>query len=389
MKRMQRDTVLGIVFFGTMAFLLWATVNLTDVSMGKLPPLQVYFADAGGIRVGDPVLLLGKPVGKVSQIDFVRERAKDRMRITLIAQEDLALTQKATIQIQDSGVLGGKQVYVDPGQGPAMPSGTEIVGTTSGNALASAGKFFDGEGPSGKELKDALSEIRLFFQNLNNPETSSVGALINRRDLYDEVETAAKSVNRLLDAVKNGEGFLGSIIMNKTLRDDASRFVANLATVSEQLNRTDNALGRLLNDKEMSNQLASLAYNLDAIASRAADGRGVIGRLVNDEALATQLSTAIESLASVMQKANDPEAGALGAALGDQSLKEDLRAVVANLRSVTNKIDEGKGMLGVLINDEEMGIRLRRILTQVSRALEDAREAAPIGNFVQVLFGAF
>jgi phospholipid/cholesterol/gamma-HCH transport system substrate-binding protein len=139
----------------------------------------------------------------------------------------------------------------------------------------------------------------------------------------------------------------------------------------------------------MSNQLASLAYNLDAIASRAADGRGVIGRLVNDEALATQLSTAIESLASVMQKANDPEAGAVGAALGDQGLKEDLRAVVANLRSVTNKIDEGKGMLGVLINDEEMGIRLRRILTQVSRALEDAREAAPIGNFVQVLFGAF
>lgn len=389
MKRMQRDTVLGIVFFGTMAFLLWATVNLTDVSLGKLPPLQVYFADAGGIRVGDPVLLLGKPVGKVSEIDFVRERAQNRMRITLLAQEDLALTQKATIQIQDSGVLGGKQVYIDPGQGPSLPSGTELLGTTSGNALASAGKFFDGEGPTGKELKDAITEIRQFFQNLNNPDTSSIGALITRRDLYDEVETAAKSVNRLLDAVKNGEGFLGSIIMNRTLRDDASRFVANLASVSDQLNKTDSALGRLLNDKEMSEQLARLAYNLDAIAERAADGRGVVGRLVNDEALANQLSNAVESLASVLAKANDPEAGAVGAALGDASLKDDLRAVVANFRGITEKIDQGKGMLGVLINDEDMGIRLRRILTQVSRALEDAREAAPIGNFVQVLFGAF
>jgi len=34
-------------------------------------------------------------------------------------------------------------------------------------------------------------------------------------------------------------------------------------------------------------------------------------------------------------------------------------------------------------------VRFRRILTQVSRALEDAREAAPIGNFVQVLLGTF
>ena len=389
MNRMQRDTGLGIVFFGTLAFLLWATVNLTDVSLGKRPPLQVFFSDAGGIRVGDPVLLLGKPVGKVSQIDFLRERQQRRMRLTLLAQEDLALTEKARVEIQDSGVLGGKQIYIDPGQGSDWPQGRELEGTTTGNALASAGKFFDGEGPSGKELKDALTEIRLFFQNLNNPETSSVGALINRRDLYDEVETAVKSVNRLLDAVKNGEGFLGSIIMNKTLRDDSARFVANLATVSDQLNRTNNALGRLLNDKEMSDHLARLAYNLDAIANRAAEGRGIVGRLVNDEALADQLTTAIESLASVLQKANDPTAGAIGAALGDQELKNDLRGVVANLRSVTAKLDEGKGLLSVLINDEDMGIRFRRILTQVSRALEDAREAAPIGNFVQVLFGAF
>jgi phospholipid/cholesterol/gamma-HCH transport system substrate-binding protein len=177
--------------------------------------------------------------------------------------------------------------------------------------------------------------------------------------------------------------------MNRTLRDDASRFVANLAQVSDRLNRTDNALGRLLNDKDMSDQLARLSYNLDAIANRAAEGRGIVGRLVNDEALAQELSSAIGSLASVLRKADDPQAGAVGAALGDQQLRDDLKGVVASFRSVAQKIDDGKGMLGVLINDEDMAIRLRRILTQVSRALEDAREAAPIGNFVQVLFGAF
>jgi hypothetical protein len=42
-----------------------------------------------------------------------------------------------------------------------------------------------------------------------------------------------------------------------------------------------------------------------------------------------------------------------------------------------------------LINDKDMAVRFRRILNQVSRGIEDAREAAPIGNFVQVLLGTF
>ncbi len=389
MNRPQRDTLLGAVFFGTMAFLLWATVNLTDVSLNQRAPLQVFFADAGGIRTGDPVLLLGKPVGKVGQIDFVRERQDKRMRLSLLVHEDLALSATTRIQIQDSGVLGGKQVYIDPGQGEPWPQTQELSGDTSGNALAAAGKFFDGEGPSGSELKAVLQEVRTFFRNLNDPQTSSIGALITSRGLYDEVDAAAKSVNRLLDAMKDGEGFLGRLIVDPTLRDDAQRIIANLASVSDQLKSTGGTLGRLLNDEEMSQQFARIAGNIDGIVARAADGQGFLGRLLEDDELANQLSSSMASLASVLKKADDPQAGLLGAALGDAQLKNDLQTIVQNLRDVTNKLNQGQGLLGALIHDEDMAAQMRRILTQVSRALEDAREAAPISNFVQVLFGAF
>jgi len=90
-----------------------------------------------------------------------------------------------------------------------------------------------------------------------------------------------------------------------------------------------------------------------------------------------------------LRKADDPAAGALGAILGDLELRANLQEIAANLQSVTQKIDRGKGLLGLLINDEDIGIRFRRILNQVSRALEDAREAAPISNFIQVLLGTF
>ena len=42
-----RDTLLGLVFFGSLAFLLWATVNLTDLSVDNVR-IKVFFAQAGG-----------------------------------------------------------------------------------------------------------------------------------------------------------------------------------------------------------------------------------------------------------------------------------------------------------------------------------------------------
>ncbi len=50
---------------------------------------------------------------------------------------------------------------------------------------------------------------------------------------------------------------------------------------------------------------------------------------------------------------------------------------------------KGEGVLGKLIQDKEMGERLDRMLTQVIRAIEDAREAAPVSTFFQVFAGAF
>ena len=90
-----------------------------------------------------------------------------------------------------------------------------------------------------------------------------------------------------------------------------------------------------------------------------------------------------------MQKANDPNAGVLGALTSNPEMAKDLTATLANLRYTTDQLTHRKGLLGALINDEDLAIRFRRILTQVSRAIEDAREAAPISNFVQVLLGTF
>ena len=115
----------------------------------------------------------------------------------------------------------------------------------------------------------------------------------------------------------------------------------------------------------------------------------MLGRILQDDRIATQFTSIVANLDDLLQKANDPDAGALGAITSDAEVAQNLKATIANLRTVTDSLNGKKGLIGALINDEDLALRFRRILTQVSRALEDAREAAPIGNFVQVLLGTF
>jgi ABC-type transporter Mla subunit MlaD len=388
MNRTNRDTLLGVVFFGTLGFLLWATVNLTDVAVTGVPPLKVYVADAGGLRIGDAVHVLGKRVGKVATIDADWTRPDNRILLTLRMEENVPLTVNKRIEVQGAGVLGGKQVFIDPGIGAEWPKDRELIGGSAPDVLKAASDFFGGEGAIGSELKAVLVELRKFTLSMNDPDTT-VGALVKRRELYDEVLASAQSLRAIFQSIERGEGLFGRVIKDTNMRDDGIRILQNLANVSDRLASNDSTIGRLLNDKEMSQRLADIVGDIATIVNGVRSGRGLAGRLLEDEAMGKQFGDAIASLQSALHKIDDPNAGALGALLGDAELRDQLKAIAGNLASITAKIDTGKGALGLLIGDEEMGIRLRRIFTQVSRALEDAREAAPISNFVQVLFGVF
>lgn len=386
MDRIRRDTLLGIVFFGTLGFLLWATVNLTDLSLSR--ELVVRLSQAGSVDVGTNVMVLGKKNGKVGAIDIDYETPDAPIVMTLLLSEDVPLKEDYLIEVRDAGVLGGKQLYIDPGRGALLPEQAELVGTVAGSAFDKIGGIADGEGALGAEAVAALASIRSFFENLNNPETSA-GRLVNSRELYDSVYGVSENLNRALEAIVNAEGAVGALIMNRETRDDVTALVTNLRSVSDQLRTTNGVFGVLLNDPEAARDLQGIFENLDRMVADARAGKGPLGKLLQDEEMAADLGNAIHDLSEVFRKANDPTAGALGAITSDAQMAEDLRESMANVRHTTEQLTQSKGLLGALINDESLALRMQSILRQVSRAIEDAREAAPISNFVQVLLGTF
>ncbi|MCC7063836.1 MAG: MCE family protein [Planctomycetes bacterium] len=388
MDRIRRDSLLGLVFFGTLAFLLWATVNLTDMSLGKVPPLEVYFEDGGGIEVGANVLVLGKKVGKVGAIDILYERPQNQARLTLLVEEAIPLTDRMRIEIQDAGLLGTKQVYIDPGRGGPWPADREKLGATTKNVMERIGEIADGKGELGKNLNGTLTAIRSLFESLRD-EQNTIGRLTTRRELYDEILQTVQRLNGIFEVIQTGKSTLGRLAVDTAMGERFQHILDNLAATSDALVGKEGTIGMLLNDAGAAQNLRSILADIATLTTDTKDGKGALGKILTDETMARDLTEALANLSAVLKKANDPEAGTLGRLLGDADLGKDLTAILANLRTVSERLIGTDTLLGILISDKDVGVRFRSIIKQVSRALEDAREAAPIGSFVQVLLGAF
>ncbi len=388
MERIRRDTLLGLVFFGTLGFLLWATVNLTDLSLGAVPPLVVHFPDAGSADVGTNVMVLGKKVGKVGAIDVLYDRDELPVRMQLLLREPIPLTDAAIIEVRDAGVLGGKQIYIDPGRGRPLPEGADLRGRSQKGAFERIGDIADGQGELGEAATKTLNSINTFFEHMNDRETT-VGQLTQTRVLHDQILTVVQRLDAIFGSIQDGQSTLGRLAMDTAMGTRVQELVDNLAAVSETLTKSEGTVGMLLNDAATANHLRAIVADVAALTTKARAGEGTVGMLLTDATVARNLADSLANLDRLLVKANDPNAGVVGALTSDPESAQHLRVAMANIRDVTDSLRRSDGALGVLINDKDVGIRLRRIFTQVSRALEDAREAAPIANFVQVLLGTF
>jgi ABC-type transporter Mla subunit MlaD len=387
MDRLRRDTLLGLVFFGSLAFLLWATVNLTDLSVDNVRR-RVLFAQAGSAEVGTNVMVLGKKMGKVGDIRLDYRAAKP-IEMLLLLREEVPFKSDYSITVRDAGVLGGKQIYIDPGRSGTPVGDDEVLnGTVEPGAFEQIGSITKGEGALGEKLIAAIEQIRLFFANMNDPDTS-IGRLTTSREFHDSLLGVTDRFGTILQAVLDQKGTIGDLFMNEETKENVHGFLADLRRVGTQLTTLESPIGVLLNDKDAAADLQTILANINKIVGDVREGRGIVGRLLRDDPLADQFASAVANLDRLLANLTDPKAGAFGALASDPDTAADIKATLANLRHVSDKIASRSGLLGMLINDEDLGIRFRRILTQVSRALEDAREAAPIGNFIQVLLGGF
>lgn len=396
MAKFKRDTILGLVFFTGLGLLLMASLSLMDSVFTDSETMEVYFPDAGGISEGQPVLVLGKRIGKVASVEYRPENQENPIKLVLELLQPIQLlravndrSRTAAIEIQDSTVLGGKQVWINPRPvnyvGELEPWTENLVGETTGGPFDALDETFGDD----SNLDLLLVSARRLIENLNSPD-STIGALINEGELYRELLGTVSSLRRTTEAIERAQGTLGRLVYDQSMGDDLVSAVEGLRAITDSMrDGVDGPIARLINDDVMSAQLANIVDDVSHVTADLREGRGTLGTLLQNEEVAANFAEASYLIVDLLRKANDPEAGLVGALMGSTEMRENGERILANLSETTESLNNGSGLLGKLITDQEMAAQFERLLDSLSRAVEDAREAAPVGTFFQVLAAPF
>jgi phospholipid/cholesterol/gamma-HCH transport system substrate-binding protein len=79
---------------------------------------------------------------------------------------------------------------------------------------------------------------------------------------------------------------------------------------------------------------------------------------------------------------------ALLAELIDEN-RPNIYGAIASIRSIAQKIDEGRGTLGKLVNENRVHDSTENLIKEIRDAIEDTREQAPVTSFLRAALTAF
>jgi phospholipid/cholesterol/gamma-HCH transport system substrate-binding protein len=143
--------------------------------------------------------------------------------------------------------------------------------------------------------------------------------------------------------------------------------------------------------EENRENLASTMSNLKSVSQKIDSGEGTIGRLLNDPGLydevlaaVADIRTASENASRVTEDAADVFAtirqgkGAIGTLVYNDEIGHQIEVTLTNIREITDKLNSGEGTLGKLIDDDSLYLDAKATLKKVDTALDGFSEQGPI-----------
>ncbi|MEO2160992.1 MAG: MlaD family protein, partial [bacterium] len=220
----NRHVLLGIFFVSIIALLAWFTLFKTDFSLlAERKQWSVRFAEAGGLRKGDSVLVAGMRWGRVEALTFDSSAGpEERVVVNLSLDRPVDLYPDYAIRIESATVLGGMQLSIEPGtfQSDTMAKGAKLNGEVVPDVL--------------KAMGGVVSENRETLTNM------------------------IAGLDQIVNEVRGGKGILSRLLYDENLGEDLSRTVnslnetfINLTAISADLRDGKGTLGRLLKDDEL------------------------------------------------------------------------------------------------------------------------------------------
>ncbi len=241
-----------------------------------------YFDNSNGIFVGDNVVILGIPVGRIENI----EPQPDRVKISFWYDDKYKVPADAQAVILSPSLVTVRSLQLTPAytSGPAMADNTVIPRERTAVPVE-----FD-------DLRDQLEKLTQTLQPTQPGGLSTLGAAISSlaANLRGQGSNIRDSIVKLSQAISA----LGDH------SDDLFTTFKNLATLVSALHDSTGLLGQL--NQNLAAVTGQLANDPDGIGNAVRDLNDVVGDVTQFVADNREsLGTTSDKLASVSQAAND------------------------------------------------------------------------------------
>lgn len=198
---------------------------------------------------------------------------------------------------------------------------------------------------------DLLGSKAIVFNLGNSPTLAKDGGVLQsdvQANLLEKVEPLQKKIENLvvkLDSVLTG--------VNSALNDDFQRdFKSSLRSISASLNNLEtitNDVESLMGTEKM--RLAKIMQNLESITDNFKNNNATINRVL------ANLDNLSDDLAKMEIK----------------STVDNANQAMADVKSITDKINKGEGSLGMLVNDEQLYNNLNNASAELDGLIRDLK----------------
>ena len=150
MKKYSKETVVGIFVVLGLACIGYMTVKLGNVGFlgDNSYRLEARFNTITGLRVGNPIQMLGLEIGRVAK--FTMDQERQQAVVLMEINKGIEIYDDAIASIKTEGLIGDKYISIDAGGGGDLledgDSITETESPTDIMELVSKYAFGDVEG---------------------------------------------------------------------------------------------------------------------------------------------------------------------------------------------------------------------------------------------------
>lgn len=311
-----------LVIIGVAAGLVMLTKLTSDgVDTASYTRVYAMFDDVTGLATKSRIRMAGIPVGEIAKIELQGKKA----RVDLLIRKDVALKQGissseqpnyfkngATVSKKQASVIGDYYLEIAPGEeGPPLAADSRIPNVNEGVAL--------------DKVFDKLNQITTDIQNVTSALSTVLGG-----------DKGAKSIEQILTDLKDILGTINRFVADNSrtiglIVDDAKAISANVRSFSRTGTQS---VEEILADSK------SVVRDAKAIVQEV---RFVVGQSSDD------IQAGIGSISSTLIRL--------------QSTLDSLNYSLQNIQDITDKVNEGEGTLGALVNDPAIAQRTDAILS--------------------------